>query len=175
LKAKIAILVISFMMVISAFSVMQVYARPRDKSDVVMVPYETSWVIVEEGPLRWRYIENGDARRWQQYIIIENTGDKPLKNALIRVRFWGVTFADGTKIGYESGGNDALAIVDGLVSVTNGEKLPLEREGAWMVAYYLSVGTIQPGHSKKVLVNIWTDGQVVDWSSYFTLWVPQND
>ncbi|MBN1245207.1 hypothetical protein JXA31_06400 [Candidatus Bathyarchaeota archaeon] len=175
MKAKIVMLLLTSIMVISAFSVIQVYARPRDKSDVALATYETDWVIVEEGPLRWHYIENGDARRWQQHIIIKNTGDEPLANALIRVRFWGVTFVNGTKIGYDSGGNDALAIVDGLVSVTNGKKLPLERDGAWMVAYYISVGTIQPGHSKNVLVNIWTDGQIVDWSSYFTLWVPTND
>ena len=126
-----------FMMTVPAFA---------DLSGYVKAP-NTSWTISAATPWKGVVLEDGSLR-WWRFFYIENIGSFPLTEAKARIWIWRIKI-DGVFY-YDA------ATVDSNLVILNAEKIGSK-------TYLISLGTIQPGHSRRMLLNVWGSQPMRFW------------
>jgi hypothetical protein len=137
MKKKIVLLTAAFLILVMMFPVVA-----ADLTGYIPAAYKTQWDLADWGTWKGTLVEDG-VRYWK-HITVENVGTETLTEAKARFVVSKIWIWDGS--GWVPC-TDPL-IIDNMVTVLNGEKI-----GARM--YVVDLGTIQPGHTRKALLNVW--------------------
>jgi len=108
-----------------------------DLTGYTQATYDSEWDIADMGTWKGRVVEDGI--RWWRHITIENMGSVTLTEAKARIV---VTYVTIGGVKYTS-----ASMVDGNLVILNGEKIAPK-------TYLINLGTIQPDHTRKILLNV---------------------
>jgi hypothetical protein len=113
------------------------------------------WQIAGSTGWKGRYVEDG-VRYWT-HVTIKNVGSDVLTEAKARIWIWGFD-TDGDWIPDITG----PTTIDSMLDILNAEKIGPK-------TYLIDLGTIQPEHTKKMLLNVWCS-EPVGFVFYMSVW-----
>lgn len=135
-------------------------------SGYLMAPYPSSWTITcnPDVHCQWDNVEvdEGTGDRWWIHINFNNVGTFPLYAAVVTTRVVSARLSDGSIITDPTWlkANVLLLNLDGY----------WDQGGYYNTWYVISLGTIQPGHSKHKLMNWYVPSDVVGWTYRIAVW-----